>query len=181
MRSRSGQSGRLGSWRSRPKAMVTSRSITDSEPPGWPEPAWVSMRMICTRQARAMASSLVTSDIESCSLGIRDLVDADSGNGHLRGVDDLVRRPHDRGTGVLGHADDVVEEGGDVVVDTNGVRSKWRHDATAANDIGVADHGTGEITRARAVDRVRVPDASDVEPVAHGAQELLMRDGLGAL
>src|SRR5262245_7465941 len=109
------------------------------------------MRMICTRQARAMASSLVTSDIESCSLRIRDLVDADSGNGHLRRVDDLVRRPHNRGPGVLGHSDDVVEEGGDVVVDANGVRSERRYDATAANDIGVADHRTGEITRARPV------------------------------
>ena len=56
-----------------------------------------------------------------------------------------------------------------------------RDDATVANDIGVGDHGTGEITRAQPVDRVGVPDASDVEPVADPAQQLLVRDGLRAL
>src|SRR5262245_51698452 len=155
--------------------------MTESEPPGCPEPAWVSIRMICTRQARAIASSWVASGIELSSLRIRDLVDADPGNGHLRRVDDLVRGPHDRGPDVLGHADDVVEEGGDVVVDANGVRSEWRHDATAADDIRVADHRAGEIPRAWSVDRVRVPDATDVEPVAHRAQQLVVGDGLGAL
>src|SRR6185436_8740569 len=109
------------------------------------------MRMICTRQARAMASSWVTSGIEGSSLWIGNLVDAHTGDGDLGSVDDLVRRPHDGRSRILGDADDVVEEGGDVVVDANGVGSEWRHDATAADDIGVADHRTGEIPRARSV------------------------------
>src|SRR5678815_2950595 len=170
MRSRSGQSGRLGSWRSRPKAMATRRSMTESEPPGCPDPAWVSIRMICTRQARAIASSWGASAIERSALGIGDLVDADARDRNLGGVDDFVRGPHDGGPGVLGHADDVVEKGGDVVVDANGVGSERCHDATAADDIGVGDHRTGEITRARTVDGVGVPDASDVETIAHRAQ-----------
>src|SRR5262245_34481342 len=32
-------------------------SITDREPPGWPEPACVSIRMICTRDSRAICCS----------------------------------------------------------------------------------------------------------------------------
>src|SRR5205807_7362265 len=54
-------------------------------------------------------------------------------------------------------------------------------DPPVANDIGVGDDGTGEITRAQPVDRVGVPDAPDVEAVADSADELVERDGLGAL
>ena len=43
-------------------------------------------------------------------------------------------------------------------------------DAAVADDIGVADDGAGEIARAQPVDRVRVPDAADVEPVADSAR-----------
>src|SRR5256886_13046055 len=47
-------------------------------------------------------------------------------------------------------------------------------------DVRVADDGAGEITGPQAVDRIRVPDAADVEPVAHVAHELLARDRIGA-
>ncbi len=36
-------------------------SITESEPPGCPDPAWVSIRMICARPSRAMDSSFARS------------------------------------------------------------------------------------------------------------------------
>src|SRR5439155_19681391 len=49
-----------------------------------------------------------------------------------------------------------------------------------ADDVRVADDGAGEITGPQAVDRIRVPDAADVEPVAHVAHELLARDRIGA-
>src|SRR4029079_3001389 len=41
-------------------------SITDSEPPGCPEPAWVSMWMMRTRLSRAMSRSRPTSGFAIC-------------------------------------------------------------------------------------------------------------------
>ena len=82
---------------------------------------------------------------------------------------------------VLGDADDVVQERGDVVVDPDRVGLGRRRDPAVANDIGIAHDRTGEITGAQPVDRVRVPDAPDVEPVADAAQQLVERHRLGAL
>src|SRR5919108_1505456 len=159
--------------------MATSVSITDSDPPGWPEPAWVSIRMIWTRQARAMASRR-TSPIELLHEPC-DVVDPDVGDGDLGRVGRLVGAPDDRALHVLGDADDVVQERGDVVVDPDRVRLDRLGDPAVANDIGIRHDRTGEIARAQPVDRVRVPDAADVEPVAHAAQELLATHRLGAL
>src|SRR5262249_55589006 len=101
MRSRSGQSGRLGSWRRRPNMIATRRSITDSEPPGCPEPAWVIIRMICTRHARAMASRRAS---PICRLLVVNRIDVDVADRDLGRVHDLVRRPDDRALYVFGDA-----------------------------------------------------------------------------
>src|SRR5919108_91738 len=148
--------------------MATSVSITDSDPPGWPEPAWVSIRMIWTRQARAMASRR-TSPIELLHEPC-DVVDPDVGDGDLGRVGRLVGAPDDRALHVLGDADDVVQERGDVVVDPDRVRLDRLGDPAVANDIGIRHDRTGEIARAQPVDRVRVPNASDVDRVVLAAE-----------
>ena len=111
----------------------------------------------------------------------RDFVDMNAGDGDLGRVHDLVRGPDDRALHVLGDPDDVVEERGDVVVDPDRVGLERRRDPPVANDIGIGDDGAGEITRAQAVDRVRVPDAADVETVADPADQLVDADRLAAL
>src|SRR5215510_68326 len=120
------------------------------------------MRMICTRQARATAFRRASS-IGFLLMG--NGIDAYVADRDLRGIHDLVRRPDDRAFDILGDADDVVEERGDVVVDADRVRLDGLRDPTAANHIGIRGDRTGEITRARSVDRIRVPDAPDVEAV----------------
>src|SRR5689334_2184023 len=179
MRSRSGQSGRAGSWRSRPNMSATRRSMTESEPPGWPEPAWVSIRMICTRHARAMAFRRASAI--RLLHWVCDGVDANAADGDLWRVHDLVGGPDDGALHVLGDTDDVVEEGRDVVIDADRVGLDRLRDPTVANHIGIGGDRTGEIACAQAVDRVRVPDAADVQAVAHTAQQLVTAHRVGAL
>src|SRR5215831_829391 len=81
-------------------------------------------------------------------------IDAYVADRDLRGVHDLVRRPDDRALDVLGDADDVVEERGDVVVDPDRVRLDGLPDPTVANHIRIRGDRTGEITGAQPVDRV---------------------------
>ena len=68
----------------------------------------VSMRMICTRQARAMASRR-TSGIQLLHEG-GDFVDVHVGHGDLRGVTTSSAAQTSGALHVLGDADDVVQK-----------------------------------------------------------------------
>src|SRR5262249_62014987 len=95
-------------------------SITERDPPGWPEPAWrASVRSGHDTRARS------TRDVLQPSVELlhesRDFVDSDAGDGDLGRVHDLVGGPDDRALHVLGDPGDVVQERGDVVVDPDRV------------------------------------------------------------
>src|SRR5206468_3146924 len=60
-------------------------------------------------------------------------------------------------------------------------RAERRGDPPIANDIRVTDDGTGEVPGAQAVHRIRVPDAADVETVAHAAEQLVAGDAVSAV
>ena len=75
------------------------------------------------------------------------LVHVDNAHRDLGRVDDLVRRPYDGALHILRDADDIVQEGGDVVVDADGVRLQGLGESAVADAIGIGDDGVGEIAR----------------------------------
>src|SRR5229473_5596217 len=63
----------------------------------------------------------------------------------------------------------------DVRVDAKAIGSERRGKASIPDHVRVAAHGAGDVSRALAVNRIRVPDAADVDPVSDRGDHLALR------
>jgi hypothetical protein len=77
--------------------------------------------------------------------------------------------------------DDIVEKGGDVVVDADRVGPDGWTQLPLADDVRVGDHRAGKIASAQAIDRIGVPDAPDIEAVLDPSQEVGKGGGVADL